>query len=307
MKVQGQRRIAGLALGLLVSMSLAACGGDAATSTAVPAAVPTATTVAAAPTDTTASAAPTATAAMVAPTATTAPAAPTDTAMVAPTATTAPAAPTDTAMSAAPTATTATSGGTGGVPLSGDAGLLQQAVAGMRDLKSYHMDIASEVGGQKTQTGVDVDVANKGVKMTSTVGAYSSVVLVIGDKSWISADGGKTYTVSPTGASMGSAFDGFINMWKNSSMGGAGTPIPDIKAGTPATEQIDGTDTKHLTLDSKAFSGTTGGTVDMWVTTGAQPRIRQMKSAVTASGQAVTSTIKWSKFDEDLGIKAPAK
>jgi hypothetical protein len=41
------------------------------------------------------------------------------------------------------------------------------------------------------------------------------------------------------------------------------------------------------------------------VTTDATPRIRQMKTAGTAAGQESVVTIKWSKFDEDLGITAP--
>ena len=293
-----QRRIAGVTLGLLMSVGLAACGGD--TATVVPTAVPTSVAVA---TDTTAPAAATATTAPAAPTATTAMAA-------APTATTAMAAPTDTALVAAPTATTAAStGDNGGTIATGNAGLLQQAAAGMRDLKSYRMDITSEVGGQKSQITADVDVASKSLKMTSVASGYSTVIIVIGDQSWVSADGGKTYTASPGGAAMTQSLDGFINMWKDANMTGTATTDANagIKEGSPATEQIDGTDTKHLIVDNSAFSGASGGSAEMWITTGANATIRQMKSSVTTSGQTANSTIKWSKLNEDLGIKDPTK
>ena len=88
---------------MVLSMLLAACGGDTATPTTVPAA-PTNTTAAAVATNTTAAAAPTNTTAAAAPTNTTAAAAPTNT--------TAAAAPTDTAAAAAPTNTTAAAGPT---------------------------------------------------------------------------------------------------------------------------------------------------------------------------------------------------
>jgi len=305
MNIATQRRIAGLTLGLMMSVGLAACGGDAApvVPTAVPTAIAVATDIAkpAAPTATTAPVAPTDTVAMVAPTATTL--------VAAPTATTAMAAATDTALPAAPTATTAAAGngGGGGGIATGNAGLLQQATAGMRDLKSYRMEITSEVGAQKSQISADVDVANKGLKMTSVAAGYSTVIIVIGDKSWLSADGGKAYTASPGGAAMAASMDGFINMWKATGTSATVTTDAGIKEGSPATEQIDGTDTKHLVVDNSAMGGATAGSAEMWISTGAKPTIRQMKSTVTTSGQTAKSTIKWSKLDEDLGIKDPTK
>ncbi len=289
-----------------MSLGLAACGGDA--TTVVPTAVPTTVAVA---TDTTAPVAATATLApvaptdtvmVVAPTATTAPAAPTDTAL--------PAAPTDTALPAAPTATTAAvTGGNGGPMATGNAGLLQQATAGMRDLKSYRMDITSEASGQKSQTTVDIDVANKAFKITSAVAGYSSISIVIGDKAWGSADGGKTYVANPGGAALAQSMSGYVNMWQAASTSGTATTDPNIgiKAGSPATEQIDGTDTTHLVVDNSAFGGTTVGSTDMWITTGTNPTIRQITSTVTVAGVTGHSTIKWSKFNEDLGIKDPTK
>ncbi len=301
-----QRRIAGLTLGMMMSVSLAACGGDVAT--AVPTAVPTTVVVA---TDTAAPPAATATTAPAPPTVVpTVMAVATDTAAPpAATATTAMVAPTDTVAMAAPTATTAAAGngGGGGVTASGNAGLLQQATAGMRDLKSYRMEITSEVGGQKSQTTADIDVANKGLKMTSVAAGYSTVVIVIGDKSWVSADGGKTYTASPGGAAMAQSMAGFTNMWQTTGTSATATTDAGIKEGSPATEQIDGTDTKHLVVDNSAFGAATAGSAEMWIATGANPTIRQMKSTVTTAGQTAKSTIKWSKFNEDLGIKPPTK
>ncbi|HMA36577.1 MAG TPA: hypothetical protein VKY74_19130 [Chloroflexia bacterium] len=306
MNLLGKRRVAGLVLSLMImSSSLVACGGSTAAPTAVPPA-PTNTTApaAAAPTNTTAPAA-------AAPTNTTAPAAaaPTDTpapAAAAPTDTPAPAA-------AAPTDTPA-AGGNGGGGASGDAALFQQAVNGMKALKSYHMDITTDAGGQNVAMAADVDVANKKLRMDTSTGGQKISIIVIGTDAWMSMDGGKTYTANPAGAQMTQSLDGFINMWNTATLPtptGSGTN--GLKAGTPPSEQIDGVDTQHFTIDSKDFgggasgSGGAGGTVDLWVSSGANPGIRQMKTATTGAGQSSSVTIKWSKFDEDLGITAPPK
>lgn len=278
MEMLNKRRVGTLALGLVMSFGLVACGGDAApTATAVPKAAATNTT---AP-----------------PTATTAP----------PTATTAP--PTATMAAAEPTATTAAStGGTGGT-LTGGAAEIQAAAKGMKDVKTYHMDITTDAAGMSTKMSADVDATNKNLRITTATGGQNVDVIVVGSDAWISMDGGKTYTKDPSNGSMAEGIKPFLTMWDNSPMEG-GTPPPEgaIKAGSPATETIEGTETNHWIIDSAAMGGgaAAGGTVELWVTTGDHPTIRQMKTSSTAAGATSNVLITWSKVNEDLKIEAPA-
>jgi len=282
MEMLNKRRVGTLALGLVMSFGVVACGGDAApTATAVPTAAPT---KAAAPTNTTAAAGPTATAAMAVE-------------------------PTATAMAAEPTATTASGSGSTG-SMSGPSGEIEAAAKGMKDVKTYHMDITTDAGGMDTNMTADVDTTTKNLRVTTSAGGQNIEVIVIGSDAWVSMDGGKTFTKDASNGAMAQGIQPFLTMWDTSPMS-SGTPAPEgaIKAGTPATETLDGAETHHWIIDSAAMGGGSGGaagTVEMWVTVGDQPTIRQMKTSSTAAGATTSVTIKWSKINEDLKIEAPA-
>ena len=300
------KRIISIALLLMISVSLAACGGSATptpapTSTTAAAAVPSATTAAmAAPTDTTAAMAVTSTTAM---------AAPTDTAAaMGVTSSTLPL----TATASISSSSGSGSGGaaSGGAASSDDLNLLQQAVGDMKALKSYHMDIATGSAAQSVTMGADVDVANNKLKMDTSAAGQNISIVAIGSDVYMSTDGGKTYFQSPSSGQLTQSLSSFVHMWDKYNASTATTMTNALKEGVPASEQIDGIDTKHFIVDSAAFNGAAGnsqGTVELWISTDSSPTIRQLKASSTTAGNTTNVTVKWSKFNEDLNITAPAK
>jgi hypothetical protein len=81
--------------------------------------------------------------------------------------------------------------------------------------------------------------------------------------------------------------------------------------GSPATEKINGVDTRHikgnardLSIANNSSDTTTAGTVDFWVSTGT-PYVLQMKIDGTTSGQPIQGTYNWDKFNQKFDIKAP--
>lgn len=47
------------------------------------------------------------------------------------------------------------------------------------------------------------------------------------------------------------------------------------------------------------------GKLDFWISTDATPYVYQIKMDSTQGSQVYTATLSWSRFNEDLGIKAP--
>ncbi len=261
----GKRWLISLALLILISIGLAACGGSTPTSTPQP----TSTTAAAASSTTP-------------------------------------------AVAGATDSTAASGGGAGGGSgaNSADASLLQQAASDMKALKSYHIDITVAASGQNITMAADVDAANNKLKMDTKTPSQSISVIAIGSDVYLSTDGGKTFTPSAASGQLTQPIGSFLHMWDNFNANTATTMTNALKEGNPSSEQIDGVDTKHLSIDSAALGAASGGaqgTVDLWISTDSNPTIRQMKAATTTAGQTTTATIKWNKFNEDPGIKAPTK
>ena len=117
-------------------------------------------------------------------------------------------------------------------------------------------------------------------------------IIKVGNDYFSSTDGGKTYTKSD--ASAVPDFSSFYGMWDTINPDDVDKAKDGLKDGTPATEQVDGTDTKHITGANKDLGsfvgGSTDGSLDFWVTTDAKPTIRQLK--VTSS--ETNGTFKWS-------------
>ncbi|PZR97997.1 MAG: hypothetical protein DLM69_09125, partial [Candidatus Chloroheliales bacterium] len=86
-----------------------------------------------------------------------------------------------------------------------------------------------------------------------------------------------------------------------------------LKDANPANDTIDGANTKHITanaqdlssLSSAGSSGAMTGKIDVWISTDANPTIRQMRVNGTSGGQSLDFTIKWSKINENFNITAP--
>jgi hypothetical protein len=127
-------------------------------------------------------------------------------------------------------------------------------------------------------------------------------------------DDGKTYTQSDLGLMFTSSFGTFTGMWESFTPGQLNLDKRVLTDGNPRTEKIGGVLTRHMALDASPLAsslaqGSPGsvisGKLDFWISTGATPYIYQIKIDSTVANQVYTATLKWSRFNEDLGIKAP--
>jgi hypothetical protein len=193
--------------------------------------------------------------------------------------------------------------------------LLKEASKNMRELKSYRLDADVSAGGQDVKMKGDIDSANKNLKLEMEAQGQNINVIALGEKAYVSTDGGGTFTEVPAGSSgqLTGAVDQFSTMWTQMTDAEIDKVKDQLKDGSPATETIDGKETKHMTGDIKALSAlsqATGstpseGTIDIWVDTGSPAYVRQMKIDATTDGQETDGTIKWSNFNETFDIKAP--
>jgi hypothetical protein len=202
-------------------------------------------------------------------------------------------------------------GGGGGTATKSNADLIKEAAANMKAATSYHMDADVAQGETTVKMGGDIDIANDKAKLNMTVGTTAVEVVRIGDDLYTSLDGGQTWTKGGAGDDIG--IDQLTGIWDQFKPEEVDKSKDALKDGSPATEQIDGVDTKHITanaqdLQSLSASGTTStveGTMDMWVTTDAKPTMRQLKIDGTSDGQPIQGTFKWNKINEQFDIQAP--
>jgi hypothetical protein len=193
--------------------------------------------------------------------------------------------------------------------------LLKEASKNMRELKSYRLDADVSAGGQDVKMKGDIDSSNKNLKLEMEAAGQNINVIALADKAYVSTDGGGTFTEVPgsQASSLTGAVDQFSTMWTQMTDAEIDKVKDQLKDGSPATETIDGKETKHMTGDIKslsALSAATGstpseGTIDIWVDTGSPAYVRQMKIDATTDGQETDGIIKWSNFNETFDIKAP--
>jgi len=204
------------------------------------------------------------------------------------------------------------SGGGGGTTKS-NADLLKEAAANMKAAKSYELNADVDQSGQAVKMNGQIDIANKNSKMDVDASGQKVSVVSVGDKVFLSIDGGTTYSdAGAAGASMTEGFSAFTGMWDSFNSDQIDKAKDAIKDGNPATEKINGVDTKHITVDAKDLTliGAGGsadeqGTLDLWLSTDATPYVRQLKIDATSGGQPVKGTFTWDKFNETFDIKAP--
>ncbi|HUS13686.1 MAG TPA: WD40 repeat domain-containing protein [Chloroflexia bacterium] len=228
-----------------LSLALAACGG------ADPAAVPAPTAVAVAPTSTLAALAPPA----------------------------ATAAPTTIPATAAPPAAGGTTSGLS------NADLLAKAAANMQTLESYHFEVQGGVPDDSlrmspnTHMVGDIESHGKAARISVSDEANSAVWLQPGgDRHYESYDGGKTWMV-PTGDSGLDFMIGILgSLWHFSGPFSGIQLVGGLQPrdGTPASEVIAGTATRHMTAEApQMFIGATS--LQIWVSTEISPTIRRMR------------------------------
>jgi hypothetical protein len=174
------------------------------------------------------------------------------------------------------------------------------------------MDADLTTNGQKVTLNGDVDLASNNVKLSMNAAGQAVDVIKVGNDTYASMDGGTTYTKSDAGAVPD--LSSFTGMWSTLKPEDIDKAKDALKDGSPATEKIDGVDTKHITGDAKdlsALSSSAGGstdegTIDFWLSTDAKPTVRQMKFVgKDSTGGPIEGTFKWTKVDEPVEITAP--
>ena len=196
-----------------------------------------------------------------------------------------------------------------------NADLLKEAAANMKTATSYHLDANIDQDGQAIKLVGDIDIAKKNLKLDVDASGQKLSVVTVDGKSYLSMDGGTTYTESDQGAAMAEGLSSFTGMWDSFKTEEVDKAKDALKDGTPATEKIEGVDSKHITANAKdlsilntsgtADSAPTEGTLELWLGPTDKPFIRQMKIDGTQDGKPIKGTLTWSKINEDLAIKAP--
>lgn len=196
-----------------------------------------------------------------------------------------------------------------------NADLLKEAAANMKAATSYHLDANVEQDGQAIKLVGDIDIAKKNLKLDVEASGQKISVVTVDGKSYLSMDGGTTYTESTDASSITSGLSGFTGMWDSFKAEDVDKAKDALKDGTPATEKIEGVDSKHITADAKQLSvlnasGTEGsapteGTLELWLGPTDKPFIRQMKIDGTQDSKPIKGTLTWSKINEPMTITAP--
>jgi len=208
-------------------------------------------------------------------------------------------------------ALSACGGDSGGGTTKSNADLMKEAAANMKAAKSYTLNADVTQADQAVKMNGQIDVANKNTKLDMDAMGQKVSVITVGDKVFLSMDGGTTFTdAGAAGSSVTEGFGAFTNMWDSFQADQIDKAKDALKDGSPATEKINGVDTKHITVDAKDLpvlgaGGTESGTLDLWISTDATPYIRQMKIDGTSGGQPIKGTFMWDKFNENFDIKAP--
>jgi hypothetical protein len=196
-----------------------------------------------------------------------------------------------------------------------NADLLKESAANMKTATSYHMDANVEQDGTPVKLTGDIDLANKNVKLDIEAQDQKISVITVDGKSYLSMDGGTTYSETDQGAAITSSLASFTGMWDTFKPEDVDKAKDALKDGNPPTETIDGVSTKHIVADAKDLSllNTTGtdtpnameGTLELWLGPTDKPYVRQMKIDGTSDGTPIKGTLTWSKINEKLDIKAP--
>lgn len=234
-----------------------------------------------------------------------------------PTATTA---PPPTATTAAPaTATTAsvteaptTGTGSGGTGSADALGVLRGSAAAMKDIKSYHIVLESEAGGQSTTAEGDIEVPDK-TRLVLQTPQGETEVLVIGDKAYTRLPGTDQYLETDSGLMGGGA--------ANTNPAGFAEVAQDAEV--VGDEQLDGVDTTHVKFNfdlqaaaaaSSEASGqpTPEGIGDMakadaWIEKGTG-FMRKLSYEADIQGTTTNTTMTLSNFNETVSppIEKPA-
>jgi len=193
-----------------------------------------------------------------------------------------------------------------------NADLMKQAAANMKAATGYTIDADFSQDGQEIKLAGQVDVAGNSSALEVDSGGQKTSLVTIGDDVYVSTDGGATFaSVGNQGTAVTQSFSSFVQMWNNFPPDQIDKHKDDLHDGNPATEKVNGVDTRHikgnardLSIANNSSDTTTAGTVDFWISTGT-PYVLQMKIDCTTSGQPVQGTFHWDKFNQKFDIKPP--
>ncbi len=196
----------------------------------------------------------------------------------------------------------------------GNVVLIKQAAANMAALRSYHVDLEAIVNNDQRFVRGDFDVANNRSRVTMSLSPGATLVVSADNTTYFSSDEGKTFIETADkkyylqGLYEAQSLLQFSHMWNSSNI----NKLWNIREADPASELIDGVLTRHFTANVKDAPGidvsgwgSMEGTVDIWVTTGDNPTVRQIKASSTEPPSFTVATIKWNYLNHALDIQAP--
>jgi hypothetical protein len=213
-----------------------------------------------------------------------------------------------------------------------NADLLNQAIANMKALKSYHVEYSYSGGIFGEAISEDVDVANQRISLQtheSSMGGshYDGEMINIAGK-WYGRNDEKGEAVYYTGGDcdglnvyvplLGDSY-GFADFWDKFSPVMLDKAASTIKDGSPPFGQADGVPTRHLTISAVELpppfvyvtdtASLADIKVDLWVSSDATPTVREINYTFPQDPNSVYGighdTLSWSKFNQPLGIAPP--
>jgi LppX_LprAFG lipoprotein len=210
------------------------------------------------------------------------------------------------------TPTTSSGSGSGGTGSADALGVLRGSAAAMKDIKSYHIVLESEAGGQSTTAEGDIEVPDK-TRLVLQTPQGETEVLVIGDKAYTRLPGTDQYLETDSGLMGGGA--------ANTNPAGFAEVAQDAEV--VGDEQLDGVDTTHVKFNfdlqaaaaaSSEASGqpTPEGIGDMakadaWIEKGTG-FMRKLSYEADIQGTTTNTTMTLSNFNETVSppIEKPA-
>lgn len=174
--------------------------------------------------------------------------------------------------------------------------LLKQAGSNMKAAKSYYVELTGKNMGSPVTMTAQIDLNAKNTLMSMSMEGQTVTTVQVGNDMFMSTDGGKTFSRTEEGLQ---GLDTYIRIWEGFNPDTVTKNAVNIKEGNPASATLDGVATRHIVSSDAAATST----IDYWITTAAQPLVKQMK--VNSSSTGVDLTMKWSRFNENFDIKAP--
>ncbi len=206
-------------------------------------------------------------------------------------------------------------------PSNPDADLLNRAVANMKVARSFHLETTVNTPDPRTNLNStdiitrDVDLANQRSDVVRCTNGDCNHTITILTDTYSSKPGSQTFVHGNKGDV---SLDGISFIWDNFTPAKVDRIKDVLKPGNPPSEVIDGVVTHRFTISSTDLASVgaslditgTEGTFDIWVSSDANPTVRQMKFVGRAGfwpfqGRDLNALARWSKFNQPFDIKVP--